>query len=149
MLNRQGCHNSSEPIRVLPENFIWQLTKNNRDGQTPYVKCYMTDRWFSMIDGSLGRSYVLRHPCSRDANLWRPQIGRLSFFHYPPPPHPRNWPSFQWEWLRTLYDLEHDVHTIKIWNHHFDDRNNLCQWLNTCKNAPETVLRIRKIQLLS
>ena len=27
-------------------------------------------------------------------------------------------------------------------------RNNLCQWLNTCKNAPETVLRIRKIHVL-
>ena len=27
-------------------------------------------------------------------------------------------------------------------------RNNLCQWLNTCKNAPETVLRIRKIRVL-
>ena len=22
---------------------------------------------------------------NRDANLWRPKIGRLSFFHYPPP----------------------------------------------------------------
>ena len=28
-------------------------------------------------------------------------------------------------------------------------RNNLWQWLNTCKNAPETILRIRKIQVLS
>ena len=27
---------------------------------------------------------------NRDANLWRPKIGRLSFFHYPqPPPLPR------------------------------------------------------------
>ena len=40
------------------------LTKNNGDGQTRYVKRYMTDRRFSMIEGSLGRSYVLRHPCT-------------------------------------------------------------------------------------
>ena len=33
--------------------------------------------------------------------------------------------------------------------HRSNARNNLCQWLNTCKNAPETVLRIRKIQVLS
>ena len=65
------------------------------------------------------------------------------------PPPPKNWPSPQWEWLRTLYDVLHDVHTIKIRNHRFDARNNLCQWLNTCKNAPETVLRIKKIHVLS
>ena len=91
----------------------------------------------------------------RDANLRRPKIGRLSFFRYPPgisttsPPPPKNWPSPQWEWLRTLYDILHDLHTIKIWNHRFDARNNLCQWLNRCKYAPETVLRMRKIQVLS
>ena len=56
----------------------------------------------------------------------------------------------QWEWLRTLYyDVLNDLHTIKIRNHRFDARNNLCQWLNTCKNASETVLRIRKIQVLN
>ena len=26
----------------------------------------------------------------RDANLWRPKIGRLSFFHYPLPPEKLN-----------------------------------------------------------
>ena len=88
------------------------------------------------------------HVLYRDANLWRPKIGRLSFFHYPSP-HSKNWSSPQWEWLRTLYDFLHDVHTIKIRNHRFNARNNLCQWLNTSKNAPETVLRIRKIQVLS
>ena len=67
-----------------------------------------------------------------------------------PPPPSKNWSSPQWEWLRTLYDVLHYVHTIKIWNHRFDAGNNLCQWLNTCKNAPETVLQIRKIiQVLS
>ena len=78
------------------------------------------------------------------------------FFSLPPPrdlqwhpPKAENWPSPQWEWLRTLHDVLHDSHTIKIRNHRFDARNNLCQWLNTCKNAPETVLRIRKIQVLS
>ena len=36
-----------------------------------------------------------------------------------------------------------EVHTIKIRDRRFDARNNLCQWLNRCKNAPETVLRTR------
>ena len=74
MLNRQGCHNSVEPITLVPELEIYVrnsktscdklLTKNNRDGQTRYVKRYVTDRRFSMIEGSLGRSYVLMHPCT-------------------------------------------------------------------------------------
>ena len=78
-----------------------------------------------------------------------------SLFHCPtgistyPPPSPTNWPSPQWEWLRTLNEVLHWVHTIKIRNHRFDARNNLCQRLSTCKNAPETVQRIRKIQVLS
>ena len=62
-------------------------------------------------------------------------------------PPSTNWSSPKWEWLTTLYELLHEVHTIKI--HHFDARNNLCQWLNVCKNAPETLPRIRKIQVLS
>ena len=33
--------------------------------------------------------------------------------------------------------------------HRSNATNNLCQWLNTYKNAPETILRIRKIQVLS
>ena len=62
--------------------------------------------------------------------------GDCLFLHYPPPPQKKkNWPSPQWEWLRTLYGVLHDVRTIKIRNHRFDARNNLCQWLNTCKNA--------------
>ena len=64
-------------------------------------------------------------------------------------PTPTNWPSPEWEWLRTLNGVLHEVHTIKFRNHRFDARNNLCEWLNTCKNAPETVLRIRKIEVLS
>ena len=47
-----------------------------------------------------------------------------------------------------IYEVLHEVHTIKIRNHHFVARNNLCERLNMCKNAPETVLRIRKIQVL-
>ena len=69
--------------------------------------------------------------------------GDCLFFLYPPPP--KNWPTPQWEWLRSLYE----VHTIKIRNHRFDTRINLCPWLNTCKNAPETVLRITNIQVLA
>ena len=30
--------------------------KSNEDGQTRYVKHYMTDRWFPRIVGSVGRS---------------------------------------------------------------------------------------------
>ena len=41
-------------------------------------------------------------------------------------------------------DLGH--YTIKIRYHRFDARDDLCQWLSTCKNAPEIVLRIRKIK---
>ena len=51
--------------------------------------------------------------------------------------------------LWTLYEVLHEVHTIKIRDHPFDARNNLCQRLNTRKNASEAVLRIRKIQVLS
>ena len=40
------------------------IKSNNEDGQTRYVKHYMTDKWFSGIVGSLGHSYVLRHPRS-------------------------------------------------------------------------------------
>ena len=81
---------------------------------------------------------------------WDLKSGDCLFFTSCPPPTPlKNWPSPQWEWLRTLYDFFHDVHSIKIRNHRFDARNNLRRWLNTCKNSPETVLRIRKIQVLS
>ena len=38
-----------------------KINKNNGEGQTHYVKCYRMDRWFSIIRGSLGRSYVLRN----------------------------------------------------------------------------------------
>ena len=65
-------------------------------------------------------------------------------FNEPLSPSPHPWQI--WEWLRTLYDVLHEVHTIKTRNHRFDARNNLCQWVNRCKNVPETILRIRKIQ---
>ena len=38
---------------------------------------------------------------------------------------PTNWPSRQimtWEWLRTLYEILHEVHTIKIRFHHCNDK---------------------------
>ena len=43
---------------------------------------------------------------------------------------PTNWPSPQWERLRMLHAVLHEVHTIKIHNHHFDARNSLYQFLN-------------------
>ena len=59
----------------------------------------------------------------------------LFFTHYPPgipsepPPPPRKIdPAPNGNDLdRTLYDVLHDAHTIKIRNHRFDARNNLCQ----------------------
>ena len=38
-----------------------KLKKKKGNGQTRYVKRCMTDRLFSRIVGSLGRSYVVRH----------------------------------------------------------------------------------------
>ena len=97
----------------------------------------------------------------RDANLLRSKnLEILSFalstwmpmLPTPPPPPPpplTNWTSPQimiWEWLRTLYEVLHGVHTIKLCLHHW---NNLCQWLKTCKKSPETVLWIYKIWVLT
>ena len=45
----------------------------------------------------------------------------------------------QLQWLRTLYGVLHEVQAIKICFH-------LCQWLNTCKNVPETVQWIKKFE---
>ena len=68
MLSRHGCPNSGEPITVVPELTRYVRNSktsfdnyNNGDGQTRYVKRYMTDRLFSRIVGSLGRRYVVRH----------------------------------------------------------------------------------------
>ena len=75
----------------------------------------------------------------RDANLWRPKIGRLYFFYSPPefqrPPPPGMGMT------EALYDVSHDVHTIEI--------RMLEKIFVNDKNAPETILRIRKIQVLS
>ena len=43
----------------------------------------------------------------------------------PPPPTLRK--------FRTLYEVLHEVDTIKICDHRFDARNNHCWWLNRCK----------------
>ena len=84
--------------------------------------------------------------CQPLETLNRPPAPRLSFFHYPlpgifneppPPSSPENWPSPQWEWLGTLYDVLHDTHTIKIWNHCFYATNNLCQWLKIRAKMPQ------------
>ena len=58
-------------------------------------------------------------------------------------PPAANWPSPQWEWLRTLYEVLHDVHTIKIHDHCFN-----AEIIYTSKNAPEPVLRKTKIHIL-
>ena len=47
----------------------------------------------------------------------------------------------EWEWLRTLYEVLHELHTIKIHNHCFNVEKSLLETrLNMCKNARENVL---------
>ena len=38
----------------------------------------------------------------------------------PPPPHKDKLTQSQWEWLKTLYEVLHEVHTIKLCDHRFD-----------------------------
>ena len=45
--------------------------------------------------------------------------------------------------------IPEEIWGLLIVFHHSNATNNLCQWLNMYKNAPETILRIRKIQVLS
>ena len=45
-----------------------------------------------------------------------------------------------WEWLRTLYEVLREIHTIKIRLRHCNEEIlNLYQGLNMTKNVPETV----------
>ena len=56
----------------------------------------------------------------------------------PPPPHPtppHKLTQLSGKWFRTLYELLHEVHTIKICIHHCNDE--IAFVLNTCENAPE------------
>ena len=80
------------------------------------------------------------------ANLWRSKIWRLSFFFttFPPGMSTDPHPSHPDKLTQPPMGM-----AIRSRNHRFDARNNLCQWGNMCKNAPETVLQIRKIQVLS
>ena len=66
---RQGYHDSGKLITVVREftkyvkkkkavKLDMTIKNSNEDGQTLYVKRYMTERWFSRIVGPLGRSYV-------------------------------------------------------------------------------------------
>ena len=54
-------------------------------------------------------------------------------FNGPPPPPPPPRPTRQIDPdpkgndLGQIYEVLHDVHTIKFRNHRFDPRNNLCQ----------------------
>ena len=38
----------------------------------------------------------------------------------PPPPYKDKLTQPQWEWLKTLYEVLHEVHTIKLCDHRFD-----------------------------
>ena len=72
-----------------------------------------------------------QHMMCRDANLRRSKIWRLSILHYtplpcpqmttaplpPPPAHKLTQPP----WLKTLCEVLHEVHAIKICLHHYND----------------------------
>ena len=74
-----------------------------------------------------------------------PKSGDCLFFTTPPSP-----PRWKIDPAPNRNDLGHYMTTYMMYIlSKFDARNNLCQWLNTSKNAPETVLRIRKIQVFS
>ena len=87
------------------------------------------------------------------ANLWRSKIWRLSILHYalhpPPTPkcqqhqHPHSPPPVPTNCLRTLYDVLHDVHGIKMRFHRCNDEQ-----IFVCKNVPETVQWIKKVRIL-
>ena len=70
---------------------------------------------------------------TRDANLCKSKIWRLSLLPYPYSllpnvnrlPLPRLDKSTQpppWEWLRTLYEVLHAVDTFQICNQHFNNK---------------------------
>ena len=70
MLNRQGCHNSGEPISVVPE--LKRCVKNSKTScdnkkqqrrRTDPLRELLHDGEIVFQDSvSLGRNYVLRHP---------------------------------------------------------------------------------------
>ena len=83
--------------------------------------------------------------------------GNSLFCTTPPPPtpecqqhqHPTHPPfPMPTNCLRTLYDILHEVHGIKMRFHHCNDEQNLCHWLNMCKNVPDTVQWIQKVRIL-
>ena len=74
--------------------------------------------------------------------------GSLHSLHYTPRPPPTPPPPAPTNCLRTLYDILHEVHGIKMRFHHCNDEQNLCHWLNMCKNVPETVQWIQKVRIL-
>ena len=102
--------------------------------------------------GILSLRSVAETPTSGDL-----KSGDSLFFTTPPPefqqtPSPTPPDKLTQPPMRMTLDIAWSltwIHTAKIRNHCFDARNNLCQWLNTCKNAPETVWWRRKIQVLS
>ena len=100
-------------------------------------------RIINLMEANLADTLSLLNTCSVEPEM--PTSGDLKsgdcHFFTPPRNFNKNWPSPQWEWLRTLYDVLHDVHIIKIWMLEIIFVND--------KNAPETVLQIRKIQVLS
>ena len=92
---------------------------------------------------------------SRDGNLWRSNIWRLSLLYCtpppqnvicpPPPPHPQNnQPSPQimmtWEWIRTLYQVLHEVHSMKIHFHHSIMTKIIFSVTKYVQKCPETLL---------
>ena len=92
---------------------------------------------------------------ARDANLWRSKIWRLTLFHYPHPSSLDGVPAPRRKLPQPPMGMAWDIIWSLTWSTYYQNsrslcwcRQNLCQRLNTCKNASETVLRIRRTHIL-
>ena len=64
---------------------------------------------------------------SRDTNLWRSKIWRLSLFHYPPPPPPPP-PEIQWTPPPTNMGMTKDIIWSLTWSTYYQNLRSLFWW---------------------
>ena len=110
---------------------MWHSYSPSQKSRCHKLSCVWTETISSTI------SMVVQILCGISAEM--PTSGDLKsetvFFSLPPPPHlgisttphPRKIDPAPNGNDLGHYDVLHDVHTIKIRNHRFDARNNLCQ----------------------